>query len=61
MNKKKPEEKKKKKFSFSINNKLLQIFDDYIEDEDISSRSKYIEKLIRDDMKKRGLNIDQNF
>jgi len=61
MNKKKPEEKKKKKFSFSITDKLLKIFDDHIKDEDISSRSRYVEKLIREDMKKRGMNIERDF
>jgi len=61
MNKKIPEEKKKKKFSFSITNKLLEIFDEHIKDEDINNRSKYIEKLIRNDLKKRGLNIEKDF
>jgi len=61
MNKKKPEEKKKRKFSFSITDKLLKIFDEHIKNEDINNRSKYIEKLIRDDMEKKGLNIEKDF
>lgn len=60
-NKKKPEEKKKKKFSVTINEKLIDIFDDYLDEIEISKRSKYIEKLIRDDMKKRGKDVSIDF
>ena len=58
---KKPEDKKKKKLSFSINEKLLSKLNEYLEKEDLGKRSKYIEKLIRDDLGKRGKNIDKEF
>jgi metal-responsive CopG/Arc/MetJ family transcriptional regulator len=60
-NKKKSEEKKKKKISFSVNEKLLNKFDDFLEKEDISKRSKYIEKLIREDMERRGKDVSKDF
>ena len=49
---KKSEEKKKRKISFSVNKKLLSKLDDHLENEDLGKRSKYIEKLIREDMEK---------
>jgi metal-responsive CopG/Arc/MetJ family transcriptional regulator len=58
---KKSEEKKKRKISFSVNEKLLSKLDEYIENEDLGKRSKYIEKLIRDDMEKRGKDITKDF
>jgi metal-responsive CopG/Arc/MetJ family transcriptional regulator len=60
-NKKKSEENKKKKISFSVNEKLLNKFDEFLEKEDISKRSKYIEKLIREDMERRGKDVSKNF
>jgi metal-responsive CopG/Arc/MetJ family transcriptional regulator len=56
---KKTEEKKKRKISFSVNEKLLSKLDEHLENEDLGKRSKYIEKLIRDDMEKRGKNVDK--
>lgn len=58
---KKSEEKKKKKISFSVNQKLLSKLDEYLEKEEISKRSKYIEKLIREDMEKRGKDVSRDF
>jgi metal-responsive CopG/Arc/MetJ family transcriptional regulator len=60
-NKKKSEENKKKKISFSVNEKLLNKFDEFLEKEDISKRSKYIEKLIREDMERRGKDVSKDF
>ena len=60
-NRKKPEDKKKKKFAFSINKRLLSVLDEYLEKSDIPKRSRYIEKLIRADMGKRGLDISRDF
>ena len=56
---KKTEEKKKRKISFSVNEKLLSKLDEHLENEYLGKRSKYIEKLIRDDMEKRGKNVDK--
>jgi len=44
-----------------MNEKLLYKLDEYLENEDLGKRSKYIEKLIREDMKKRGKNVDRDF
>ncbi len=60
-NKKKSEEKKKRKISFSVNGKLLNKFDEFLEKEEISKRSKYIEKLIREDMERRGKDVSKDF
>jgi metal-responsive CopG/Arc/MetJ family transcriptional regulator len=56
---KKTEEKKKRKISFSVNEKLLSKLDEHLENEDLGKRSKYIENLIRQDMEKRGKNVDK--
>ena len=58
---KKSEEKKKRKISFSVNKKLLSKLDDHLENEDLGKRSKYIEKLIREDMEKRGNDVTKEF
>jgi metal-responsive CopG/Arc/MetJ family transcriptional regulator len=57
----KPEEKRKKKISFSVNKKLLSKLDEHLENEDLGKRSKYIEKLIREDMSKRGKDTTKEF
>ncbi len=58
---KKSEEKKKKKISFSVNEKLLSKLDEFLEKQEIPKRSKYIEKLIREDMEKRGKDVTKDF
>ena len=58
---KKAEDKKKRKLSFSMNEKLLSKLDEFLENEDLGKRSKYIEKLIREDMEKRGKDVSKNF
>lgn len=58
---KKSEENKKAKFTCSINEKLLNKLDDFLEAEEILKRSKYIENLIRQDMEKRGLDVTRKF
>ena len=57
----KSEDKKKRKISFSVNEKLLDKLDEFLEKEEISKRSKYIEKLIREDMEKRGKDVSKDF
>lgn len=56
---KKSEEKKKRKISVSVNEKLLSKLDDHLENEELGKRSKYIENLIREDMKKRGKDVSK--
>lgn len=58
---KKSEDKKKRKISFSVNEKLLSKLDEFLEKEEIPKRSKYIEKLIREDMEKRGKDVTKDF
>jgi len=58
---KKAEDKKKRKLSFSMNEKLLSKLDEFLENEDLGIRSKYIEKLIREDMEKRGKDVSKDF
>ena len=58
---KKSDENKKRKISFSLNEKLLSKLDEYLEMEDLGKRSKYIEKLIREDMVRIGKDITKEF
>lgn len=60
MRKKIAEDKKKKKTAVSIDERLMEIMDEYLTDNDIK-RSRYIEKLIREDMERRGKNVENNF
>jgi len=56
-----PDDKKKPKITITIDEKLSEIMDKYLEDKDISNKSKYIEDLIRKDMEERGKNIKREF
>ena len=53
-----PDDKKKKKISITIDEKLLNLFDDHIGED---NKSKYIENLIRKDMEERGEKIKREF
>jgi len=55
-----PDEMKKDKFTITIDEKLNDIVNEYLYRNDIK-RSNYIEKLIREDMEKKGKNIDRSF
>lgn len=61
MSNKKTEETKKQKLSFSMNDKLLKKLDELLDEQDLGKRSKYIEKLIREDMEKRGKDVSKDF
>jgi len=56
-NKKKHEDAKKQKISVSMNEKLLNKLDELLDEQELGKRSKYIEKLIKDDMIKRNKDI----
>jgi metal-responsive CopG/Arc/MetJ family transcriptional regulator len=56
-----PDDKKKEKTAVSMDTKLVDILNKYLEDNDIPNRSKYIENLIRKDMEARGKNVDREF
>ena len=58
---KKPVDKLKEKSAVSVDSKLVELFDKYLEGKDISNRSKYIENLIRDDMRRKGHDVEKEF
>ena len=55
------EKDKKRDISVSMNIKLNKILEDYMIDKGITNKSKYIESLIKKDLKDRGENIDIDF
>jgi metal-responsive CopG/Arc/MetJ family transcriptional regulator len=58
----KPDYKKKLKKAISLNIELVEIMDEYLErDLGNFNRSKYIEKLITEDLKKREIKIKKEF
>lgn len=61
MRKKIDEDKKKQKFAVTIDEKLLKIFESYLEENDINNRSKYIERLIEQDLLDRGQDLKKDF
>jgi metal-responsive CopG/Arc/MetJ family transcriptional regulator len=60
MRKKMTDEEKKPKISVTIDKVLLDILANHLDEKNVS-RSKYIEKLIREDIKNKGFNVDPNF
>ncbi len=56
-----PDDKKKDKTGVSIDENLLEIFNDYLKENNISNKSKYVENLIRKDMEEKGKNVDREF
>lgn len=59
--KKLQEDKKKIKTGVTINSEVVEMMDEMLEDMGNTNRSKYIEKLIREDLEKRGKNIERDF
>lgn len=55
------DDKKKEKMTLTIDEKIGELFEKYLEDNDISNKSRYIEMLIRKDMAEKGKNVDRNF
>lgn len=56
-----PEDKKKKEFSITIDDRIIELMDKYIEEKGIKNKSQYIEYLIREDMKNRGEDVEKDF
>ena len=56
-----PDDMKKEKMTLTIDEKIINLFDKYLDDNDISNKSKYIENLIRKDMEEKCKNIDRKF
>jgi metal-responsive CopG/Arc/MetJ family transcriptional regulator len=54
------EEDKKSKLSITIDTDLDNILEDYLEKNNLT-RSKYIEKLVREDFEKKGIKIEREF
>lgn len=61
MRKKIPDELKKEKFTISIDERLYDMLDKFLEENKHPNRSRYIESLIERDMKKRGVEIKKEF
>jgi metal-responsive CopG/Arc/MetJ family transcriptional regulator len=55
------EEKKKIKTGVTINSEVVELMDELLIDIGNTNRSRYIEKLIREDLEKRGKNIERDF
>jgi metal-responsive CopG/Arc/MetJ family transcriptional regulator len=55
------EDKKKIKTGVTINSEVVELMDELLEDIGNTNRSRYIEKLIREDLEKRGKNIERDF
>ncbi len=56
-----PDEKKKEKMTLTIDENIAEILEKYLDDNNIKNKSKYIESLIRKDMRDRGKNVDREF
>ena len=59
--KKLQEDKKKIKTGVTINSEVVEMMDEILEDIGNTNRSRYIKKLIREDLEKRGKNIERDF
>ena len=55
------EDKKKIKTGITINVEIVEMMDEMLDDIGNTNRSRYIEKLIREDLEKRGKNIERDF
>lgn len=61
MRKVKPADKKKVDLGVTLDIELLQLLEEYLNENNISNRSKYIENLIREDFQRKGKNIEKEF
>lgn len=61
MRKKIADDKKRTNARITIDSELFQILEEYLSENNISNRSKYIEKLIREDFERRGKIIEREF
>lgn len=55
------DEKKKIKTGVTINSDVVDLMDEFLDEVGNTNRSRYIEKLIREDLEKRGKNIERDF
>lgn len=61
MRKKLAEEDKKIKTGVTLNNDIIELMDELIDDIGNTNRSRYIEKLVREDIERRGIKIEKKF
>jgi len=54
------EEEKKKKITINVDIELDKMMSEYLDEKELL-RSRYIEKLIKEDMEKRGIDVKPNF
>ena len=55
-----PEEDKKIATAITINNDVIELMDEYLSDLN-TNRSRYIEKLVKEDLERRGIKIEEKF
>lgn len=60
MREKLKEEDKKVKTGITINEDVLELMDEYLV-EMKTNRSRYVEKLVREDLERRGIKIEKKF
>ena len=61
MRKKLDEEDKKIKTGVSLNNDIIELMDEFIDDIGNTNRSRYIEKLVREDLERRVFKIEKKY
>lgn len=57
----KEDNKNKVNTGFTLNNDIVKLMDELLDDIGNTNRSRYIEKLIREDLEKRGIKIENKF
>jgi len=61
MRKKVLEDKKKVDIGVTIDTELFDVMNEYLEENNIFNRSKYVENLIREDFERKGKKIEREF
>lgn len=56
-----PEDQKRKDLTVTVNVILNEKLEKYLKDNNIDNKSKYLEKIIKDDLKNRGIEIKEKF
>ncbi len=60
MRKKLPEDEKKIASHITLNSDVVELMDEYLSDLN-TNRSRYIEKLVKEDLERRGIKIEKKF
>ncbi len=61
MRKKLEEADKKIKTGITLNNDIIELMDELLDDVGNTNRSRYIEKLVREDLERRGIKVEKKF